>query len=615
MTAHAASTSTPAQRLLLARQQLQNDQLKAAAGTLAELMALSPPPIEAFELQVSLCQRLGDRTGLDTLAATVRQLDPHALPEPAQLGHLLLRLGLSDEAIRAFQTALERTPDDAQLWMHLGRATLSQGDIDNTQEAFSRAHALAPEDLRLQVAHQLLLPVLYRTPMEIDAWRRRFRFGLEALEQELATTPQRTQPLYPILTGRTNFFLGFQARDDRELQARYGRLLQAVVSQHISPLPSQPRRAGRIRVAYLSSYFTGHTVGRLAEGLITHHDRERFELFVYHLGETCDAITERLRQNADHFEHLGPTIASGALADARALASHVRNARPDIAAFPDLGMEPLTMTLAAARLAPVQCTFWYHPITSGIPNVDYFVSSEAMEPANAAQHYTEKLVTLPGIASCYPRPGLPAKIPSRSGFGLPDDAVIYLSPQFLYKYLPQYDGLFPRIARQVPKAKFVFLAHHSSPHLTRRLLLRLANAFAREGLNFADWCVILPQQSGEQYLQLNRVSDVLLDTVGWSGGRTTLEGIACGLPVVTLPGEFMRGRHTFAMLSLMGLQSLIAQNEAEYVQLAVRLGLEPAWRAEVLAQQAALADRVVFDRRDVVTALEAAMEGWVAREA
>ena len=200
------------------------------------------------------------------------------------------------------------------------------------------------------------------------------------------------------------------------------------------------------------------------------------------------------------------------------------------------------------------------------------------------------------------------------GFGLPDDAIVYLSPQFLYKYLPQYDVLFPRIVRQVPKAKFVFLAHHSSPHLTRRLLVRLANAFAREGLKFTDWCILLPQQSGEQYLQLNRVSDVLLDTVGWSGGRTTLEGIACGLPVVTLPGEFMRGRHTFAMLSLMGLQSLIAQNETEYVQLAVKLGLDPAWRAEVRAQQAAVADQVLFDRRDVVTTLETAMEQWVGRD-
>ncbi len=39
----------------------------------------------------------------------------------------------------------------------------------------------------------------------------------------------------------------------------------------------------------------------------------------------------------------------------------------DILFYPDLGMTPLTYFLAFARLAPVQCVSWGHPVTTGIP--------------------------------------------------------------------------------------------------------------------------------------------------------------------------------------------------------------------------------------------------------
>lgn len=593
------------------RQLLQAAKLATAEDQLMPLLAQEPPTVEALELWLLLCQCKADEAGLQALATRTRGLNPESHPQPEGLGSLLLRLGLTDESIRAYQAALTRGPESASLWLNLGRATLAQGDIDNTLEAFTRAQELAPDELRLKVAQQLLLPLVYRSAMEIEAWRRRFRFGLEQLAQSAEQNPPLLDALFPILTGRSNFFLGFQAQDDKALQMRYGSLLQTVVGRRVTALPASRPRRERIRIAYISTYFNGHTVGRLAEGLVKYHDRDRFEVYVYHLGEKRDNITDSFERHATHFEHLGPQLSTGPLSDPLALLAHLRRAEPDIAAFADLGMEPLGMTLAAARVAPVQCTFWYHPITSGIPSVDYFISSGPMEPEDGLQHYSETLVSLPGIASCYPRPMLPTAMPRRENFGLPADAVVYLSPQFLYKYLPQYDVLFPRIAKRVPNACFAFIGHHSSPHLTRRLLLRLAQAFAREGLNFTERCVVVPQLNGEQYLQLNRVSDVLLDTVGWSGGRTTLEGMACGLPVVTLPGAFMRGRHTFAMLKLLDLPELIAGDEAQYVDIAVRLGTDKTWRAQLLERLQAGLDTQIFGRQDVVTALERAYAQWV----
>jgi predicted O-linked N-acetylglucosamine transferase (SPINDLY family) len=250
--------------------------------------------------------------------------------------------------------------------------------------------------------------------------------------------------------------------------------------------------------------------------------------------------------------------------------------------FFDLGLEPKITPIAGLRLAPIQCLAWGHPITSGIPTIDYFLSSDLMEPENAEEHYTEILIRLPNISIYYEKPVLPENPKTRSQFQLKESAIVYLSCQFLSKYLPQYDYIFAAIAQQVPEAQFVFLGAHQSKLITEQFTQRLDKAFEQFNLNSQDYCVILPRLSQEDYWSLNLASDIFLDTIDWSGGNTTLEAIASGLPVVTIPGEFMRSRHSFAILTMLGVTETIASNEQEYIDIAVRLGLDKPWRDTII---------------------------------
>ena len=73
----------------------------------------------------------------------------------------------------------------------------------------------------------------------------------------------------------------------------------------------------------------------------------------------------------------------------------------------------------------------------------------------------------------------------------------------------------------------------------------------------------------------------MLDSIGWSGGNTTLEALAQDLPVVTYQGALMRGRVSAGMLRMMGMPETVAATIDDYVALAVRMGKDPAWRAEI----------------------------------
>lgn len=133
--------------------------------------------------------------------------------------------------------------------------------------------------------------------------------------------------------------------------------------------------------------------------------------------------------------------------------------RLDALIYPETGTDPVTAILAATRLAPVQYVGWGHPITSGYPTIDFFLSSDGMEPEDADRHYSEKLVRLPGLSTPIHIDVAPTCASARAALGVGTEAIVYWSGQSLGKCLPRHDDLFAAIAAAVPAARFVFIEH------------------------------------------------------------------------------------------------------------------------------------------------------------
>ncbi len=69
------------------------------------------------------------------------------------------------------------------------------------------------------------------------------------------------------------------------------------------------------------------------------------------------------------------------------------------------------------RLARTQIALGTYPATTGMSQMDCFLSSELTEPRTGAEHqYTEFLVLMSGVFNCFvygPEPAAPAAVPSR----------------------------------------------------------------------------------------------------------------------------------------------------------------------------------------------------------
>jgi len=228
-----------------------------------------------------------------------------------------------------------------------------------------------------------------------------------------------------------------------------------------------------------------------------------------------------------------------------------------------------------------------------------------MEPEGAEAHYTEALVKLPGIGTRYQRLNVPRDA-SRARFGLPEERALLLCPQSLWKIHPDNDALFAELLAANPRTMLVlFEGRHAA--VATQFLRRLERVFAEHGLALRERVRVLPHMEHDDYLRVNVVCDAMLDTMHWSGGNTSLDALACALPIVTLPGRFMRGRQSAGMLGLLGVPELIAHDRPEYLALAGRLAADPAWRTELRARIGAQQQRL-FEVPDAVESLQAFLQ-------
>ena len=365
--------------------------------------------------------------------------------------------------------------------------------------------------------------------------------------------------------GLTNpFLLAYHGRNDRQLQRLYGGILHRLAAADAWPEAALPRpRAGeRIRVGFVSAWLHLHSVAKTFGGWIEQLDRSRFQVFGYQLSDARDALSERIEAFCDGYAR--------GVASARSWRDRIVADAPHVLIYLDIGMEQTAPRLAARRLAALQCVTWGHPVTTGLPAIDAFLSSELMEPADGQDHYTETLVRLPGSSMYYEPLATEGGRLRRADLGLADDAVVYLSCQSLFKYRPAFDGVFPMIAARVPAARFLFLGRDGTVE-ARLFRDRLARVFAAHGLDWRRFCVFAEPVEPSLFPSLLDCADVFLDSIGWSGCNTTLEAITRGLPVVTLAGETMRGSHSAALLRAMGLADWVCAGVDDYVSLAARL--------------------------------------------
>jgi predicted O-linked N-acetylglucosamine transferase (SPINDLY family) len=509
------------------------------------------------------------------------QLNPSYIEALNNLGNSLVKENQIDEAIAVYKRVLQLNPACIDSLINIGNAFHLQGNNRQAMEMFDKALFYRAGYFPAQWSRCMAqLLTIYPDESTIIHSRRVYEEELRKLHGISFETAQEIDEAARTVGSRQPFLLPYQGQNDRKLQQIYGELVCRTMSlkypQWSKSLQMPELLAGQpIRIGIVSGFFQHHSNWKIPiKGWIENLDKQRFSIYCYYTGRKKDDVTKSAKTICTRF--VEDIYSFGELC------STIRNDNLHILIYPEIGMDSMTVRLASLKLAPVQCTSWGHPNTSGLPTIDYFLSSDLMELPDSDDHYTERLIRLPNLSIHYTPLEAPPVSLDRKVFGLRPDSVLYFCPQSLVKYLPQYDQVFPRIAEKIRDCQFLFITDKNiSQNLIERFRSRIYSAFRSFNLKPENHIVFLPFLKRGEYHAMNNLADVYLDSIGWSGCNTTFEAIACNLPVVTLPGFFMRGRHSSAILRMMGITETIASTLDEYIDIAVRLGGNNNWRREI----------------------------------
>lgn len=584
---------------------MQQGRPREAGERFALALALKPDSAAAHYNVANALKAIGKLEECKVFFRQALELAPDFADAWTNIGNVLRDEGDLDEALACHKWAVALKPTSAAVHLNLGQLLRDRGDAEPAREAFKTALRLDPAnpvaELCLCMAE---LPMCYRDEADVAASRERYAARLDALIAGYTANP-RPEAYARAVGSSQPFYLAYQAQDDRALQARYGGFVCQVMRDRypLAPLAPPPRPGERIRLGVVSGFFREHSNWKVPiRGWIAQLDRSRFEVMGYHTGVRQDACTDEARALCDRFVQ-GPLSLD-------AWRTRIAEDAPHVLIYPEVGMDPTSAQLAAQRLAELQCAAWGHPDTSGMPTLDAYLSSEMMEPEDGQDHYTEQLVRLPGLGVRLDPPAEEAETLDRVLLGYRPDATVLWCAQSLPKYLPRFDDIFPRIAKQAGDCQFAFIGLPQRCEAETLFLERLEAAFASHGLNGADHIVMLPRMSKAQFMGALAQADVVLDSLGWSGCNSILETLGADLPVVTHAGELMRGRHAAAILRTMGVEETIAASVDDYVALAVRLAKAPKRRARIAAAMKAGRGRLYGDDR-CVRALETFIEQTV----
>jgi protein O-GlcNAc transferase len=497
-------------------------------------------------------------------------LNSESVPLLYELANVQNTVFLQDSLVETLQTILAKNPSDATAWRMLGIMEMERGNVQASKEVFARGISTS-EDLAIRVRATLSLPPIVDSVQHIDEIRSSLIEGLDRLAEAKGELDDPIQQL------GTNFYLAYHGRSTKAFHSRISALYRKWAPS-INFLPKFATEAmqskPKLRIGFYSKFIYKHSVStsfsRVVEELSQHKDLEIFII------STTTHSNERVRDTYSRFSGAFVYVPTN-LNVAHAV---VGSLELDFLVYLDLGMDPFSYLLAHARLARYQCVMGGHPDTSGIDTVDYYLSAHGLEAPGAETEYSERLVELKAGGFSLTRPSAIAPTASRESLGLPSQGAIYLCPMMLQKLHPDFDAALDQIlALDTTGSVVLFGAPISNRwvELLSKRLDRSVSADVRDRIVFHPWI-----ESQADFQGTLQASNVVIDPFHFGIGTTAAVTAAVGVPYVTLPGEFARGRVGQYFAKMLNVaERCVASDLDDYVKKAVSIANDSDLRAQL----------------------------------
>ncbi|MEO0318203.1 MAG: hypothetical protein RL404_1880 [Pseudomonadota bacterium] len=528
------------------------------------------------------------KAGLD--AARLRELfdtwlkhsdSPHKFVAWFNYGVMLFAAGDRVAARAAYNEAVKLKPDFIQARLNLGTVSEAEGDSATALAVWTAvtAEAGVPADLLVLALNNI---------GRLRETLRDYAEAEESLRQSLAINPQQhdvihhfvhlrqKQCKWPVLQPLPGVSQSQMIRamsplamlahtDDSALQLlaaeNFVKRKLKVTEGHLCA--GKQYHHPRVRIGYLSGDLCAHAVGLLMPEVFEHHDRERFDIFVYDYSrEVGPEIRQRIRQASQHFRPVGQLTDEQA---AQLIAADEIDILIDMHGL-SAGTRPGIFGL---RPAPVQATWLGYIGTTALPWIDYVIADRFALPERLLPLFSEKPLYVEPTFLPSDSQRKVGRAVTRKELGLPEDQFIFASFNNTYKLNPAMFSCWMEILKSVDNS--VLWMVDDNPWATDNL----KREAAARGVDPAR-LIFSPRVPPEDYLARIPLADLFLDNHPYNAGSTANDVLWMGLPMLTLAGQSFVSRMAGSLIRSAGCDELIVDNHESYVQRAIALAGDPA---------------------------------------
>ncbi|NJL58421.1 MAG: hypothetical protein HC887_00980 [Desulfobacteraceae bacterium] len=169
---------------------------------------------------------------------------------------------------------------------------------------------------------------------------------------------------------------------------------------------------------------------------------------------------------------------------------------------------------------------------------------------------------------------------TRIGMNIPANATVYCSGAKIFKILPEVSSAWAKILSRVPNSYLVLTPFH--PNIAqapiRPFIKRINTQMSEAGVDFSRIRFLKAMPTRADLQGMMSVCDVYLDSFPYTGACSLTDPLNVGLPTITISGKTLRNNVAAAILRNIGIEETIARNSEEYIEKAVMLGQNPAYR-------------------------------------
>ena len=459
--------------------------------------------------------------------------------------HLLISKYKYDEAVKLLNQI-----KSSESYYLLGLCHLALGNEVDSKSNLEKSLEFGNIDINFLNLNTF--PRVYKNTRQIHYFRKRFSLLISEINNLLLNKSLNNNESLNIVKSKTNFHLAYQQKNDLEINKKYFELLSKIYPEDKK---INLNDFIKNKILFVSGFFYKHTVSKIFFKFVEEFTSiKKLDVHMLHLSNNNDNWTEMYRNLNGKF-HQKTSIVE--------VYNFLRKEKYETIIFLDHAMNNITQAILNIKLAKKYFMLWGHPITTGSKNVDYFISSKFMDDNNYA-NYSEKLILLNGIGFNY-KPEDDLKLIKYKEH---KNNSFYIL-QSLFKFLPKYDHLLGVLLEQ-NKNSTISLLKDRDPYYTKIFKERLLkNKKIKKNFNR----LIFLDGHDKKFKFIDKLSEhkIVIDTIGWSGGNTSLEALFLNKPIITLKGNTLRSNHTAAFLKEIDLEILIAKNYNEYLQLANKL--------------------------------------------